>query len=115
MIWSHYTFLYLLFFLFLVFSILLFIKKKEKEGFIQSSSFILKTKEDIYDTFYAQIYNTIHEPNQNADFITDIIIQDTFANTKTSVVLIIGCETGFLANQLQNKGIDTYIIDHSKQ
>ena len=112
--WSSLTFLYLFLVFFLILCILLFTKVEIKEGFTQNERFIVKRKEDIYDNYYSPIYKILHEPEKNADFITDIVIKDTLANKKTSVVLIIGCETGVLANQLQEKGIDTYIIDESK-
>ena len=108
------TIVYIIFFLLLVLLIIIIKKKDQKEGFIQSSSFISKCDEDVYDNFYAQIYNIIYDPKLNADFITDIIIKDTLANTKSSVILVIGCETGILANNLQVQGFDTYIIDQSK-
>lgn len=108
------TIIYIIFFLLFVLMIIIIKKKDQTEGFIQSSSFISKREEDIYDNFYAQVYNIIYNPKSNADFITDIIIKDTLANTKTSVILIVGCETGILGNNLQLQGFDTYIIDQSK-
>ena len=60
-----------------------------------------------------RIYKTLYESEENSEYITNIIINDTLANKKTSIILIIGCETGIQANKLQLKEFDTYIIDKS--
>ena len=106
-------FLFFLFFLFFLLFIISIKKEHRKEGFVQTKLFISKKDEDIYDNFYAMIYKTLYESEENSEYITNIIINDTLANKKTSIILIIGCETGIQANKLQLKEFDTYIIDKS--
>ena len=89
-----------------------FIKKNgnENEGFSQELPFILKEGDDIFDEFYAQIYDIIHKPNLYVDSITDDIIKNTNINEDKCVSLVIAGDTGEQNNSFQSKGIDTYTI-----
>lgn len=89
-----------------------FIKKNgnENEGFSQELPFILKEGDDIFDDFYAQIYDIIHKPNLYVDSITDDIIKNTNINEDKCVSLVIAGDTGEQNNSFQSKGIDTYTI-----
>lgn len=89
-----------------------FIKKNgnENEGFSQELPFILKEGDDIFDDFYAQIYDIIHKPNLYVDSITDDIIKNTNINEDKCISLVIAGDTGEQYNSFQSKGIDTYTI-----
>ena len=89
-----------------------FIKKNgnENEGFSQELPFILKEGDDIFDDFYAQIYDIIHKPNLYVDSITDDIIKNTNIDEDKCVSLVIAGDTGEQNNSFQSKGIDTYTI-----
>ena len=97
--------------------VVLFLHKKyyhsNNEGFTQITPFIIKRNDDIYDDFYAQIYNKLYDPKQNVDFITDTLVRNTQANINKSVILVIGCESGEQINSLQSKGFNTFVIDKS--
>lgn len=84
----------------------------KNEGFEQEGQFIIKRDDDVYDDFYADIYKKLHKPEDNATFITDIIIKMK-PDKEDSVMLFIG---GYEeTNILQIKGYDTYCIDKSVQ
>jgi len=72
-----------------------------KEGFAQSEKFILKKDADSYDSFYAQIYDSIHLPDstKELDAILKIVEPD-----KADVVLDVGSGTGFTLNTLVKSG-----------
>jgi SAM-dependent methyltransferase len=82
------------------------------EGFTQNEKFILKRNGEIYDDFYSQIYDKIHKPDTNIDFIVKVI--DTTQPSEKSIFLDIGSGTGYLANELRKQNYDIYGIDKSK-
>jgi hypothetical protein len=90
-----------------------FIKKNGNdydEGCTQELPFILKEGDDIFDDFYAQIYDIIHKPNLYVDSITDDIIKNTNINEDKCVSLVIAGDTGEQCNSFQFKGIETHTI-----
>jgi len=96
----------------LILMFLWFIKKNgyDNEGFTQELPFILKEGDDIFDEFYAQIYDIIHQPNLYVDSITDEIIKNTNINEDKCVSLVISGDTGEQCNSFHSKGIDIYTI-----
>ena len=72
-----------------------------KEGFAQSEKFVLKKDADSYDTFYAQIYDSIHLPDSKKELeaILEIVEPD-----KQSVILDVGSGTGCTLNTLVESG-----------
>lgn len=85
------------------------------EGFEQSSPFVLKQNDQVFeDPFYSEIYDEIFLPSNNAK--TDIlqIIKMTHPSKTYSCFLDIGCGTGTLLNELQQKGYRVYGVDHSQ-
>ncbi len=96
----------------LILMFLWFIKKNryDNEGFTQELPFILKEGDDIFDDFYAQIYDIIHKPNLYVDSITDDIIKNTNIDEDKCVSLVIAGDTGEQSNSFQSKEIDTYTI-----
>lgn len=109
---THKRIISILVILLLVLMFLWFIKKKnyDNEGFSQELPFILKEGDDIFDEFYAQIYDIIHKPDLYVDSITEDIIKKTNINEDKCVSLIIAGDTGDQSNSFQTKGIDTYTI-----
>lgn len=83
------------------------------EGFTQSKEFVLKTDNDIYDNFYAFIYNDLFDSQKRSVLEYEKIIKMT-QPTKDSKILEIGSGTGELLNILTNNGLDAYGIDQSK-
>jgi SAM-dependent methyltransferase len=88
--------------------------KKNKENFTQETSFILKKDNDIYDTFYAEIYNGITDRNKTCQRELYKIIKITEADTKNSLILDVGSGTGCVVNQLTKAGFETIGIDYSQ-
>ena len=85
----------------------------KKEGFEQSDSFLFKSKvEDIYDPFYADIYDSLVFNNLKNEYEVGEIINKTGA-TSQSVVLDVGSGTGHHVALLAAKGIDAIGMDIS--
>jgi ubiquinone/menaquinone biosynthesis C-methylase UbiE len=105
--------------LFIGFSItLLFIdrillpRNKCSEGFTQTSPFVHKTDQEIYDDFYCEIYDELHETKGRIPFEIDFLLKNTKMNNK-SKVLDIGSGTGGLVYQLEENKIACCGIDNS--
>lgn len=81
-----------------------------KEGFAQSEKFVLKKDADSYDTFYAQIYDSIHLPDSKKELeaIMKIVEPD-----KQSVILDVGSGTGCTLNTLVESGAKCVGVDKS--
>ncbi len=85
----------------------------DSEGFTQTTPYVLKTDDLIYDNFYAGIYDTLYETDKRTNFEVQTIIEITQPSTHSSVMLDIGCGTGHLVNSLNKKGYKTFGIDKS--
>ena len=83
------------------------------EGFIQTSPFIAKSDNDIYDTFYATVYDTLHDPSTRSKADYSKIVELTRPSRSNSVFLDIGSGTGHLVNRLEQNGYSVYGIDKS--
>ena len=84
-----------------------------KEGFEQSEKFIVKTGSEIYDDFYADIYDYLVYNRIKNDFEVGEIINSS-GPTSESIVLDIGCGTGEHVNELGKRGIEIIGIDKSQ-
>ena len=109
---------FLIFFALIVFVILTykhFLQKSvlHHEGFSQDSPFLMKHEEDVYDSFYAQIYDQIMEPSFYDDFLFTYALRIT-KPTKQSFFLDTGCGTGYLVHKLNEYGYQSIGIDKSK-
>lgn len=91
-------------------------KIKNTEGFTQTTPFILKQNENVYDSFYSYIYNDLFYNNDNnnkLNYIIKGIVQTTQANNN-SIFLDVGSGTGEIVNSLNNKNYNAYGIEKSK-
>lgn len=78
----------------------------------QTEKFIVK-KNDLYDDFYADIYDDlVLSPNKN-DYEVKEIINETNANSN-SIILDVGSGTGHHVNIFNSKGINCEGLDISK-
>uniref|UniRef100_A0A6C0ER58 Methyltransferase type 11 domain-containing protein n=1 Tax=viral metagenome TaxID=1070528 RepID=A0A6C0ER58_9ZZZZ len=84
-----------------------------KEGFEQKDKFILKRDEYVYDNFYAEIYDKLHKPENQVDYLLNFIDSNSQCS-KESVFLDVGSGTGDLVQKLKSKGYNVYGIDKSK-
>lgn len=87
---------------------------KNPEGFSQKAPFILKSNLEIYDNFYAEVYDGITERDKSCHKELYDIIKMTEPDTKNSVILDIGSGTGCVVNQLNEAGYNVYGIDRSE-
>ena len=85
----------------------------QKETFIQSEQFVVKTGQDIYDDFYADIYDYLVYNKIKNDYEIGEIINASGPSSE-SIVLDIGCGTGDHVNALNLKGIDVIGLDISQ-
>jgi SAM-dependent methyltransferase len=85
----------------------------KKEGFTQKDRFVAKYNGNVYDMFYAQIYDELHMPKKRIPFEIDTIIKTTQAS-ETSRFLDVGSGTGNVVNELQDLGYDAYGVDKSE-
>lgn len=112
---SYFTFLaQILIFLVLIIVIFKFFKKTDvTEGMITSDKFIFKQGSDIYDDFYANIYDYLVYNLVKNDFEYGAIVNST-SPTSQSVILDVGCGTGHHVNQFASQNFEVIGIDISK-
>ena len=83
------------------------------EGFTQDTPYIFKQGNEIYDDFYAEIYNQLMLPDKRSNFEIENIIEMTKPNEK-SCFLDIGSGTGEISGKLTKKGYQVYALDSSQ-
>jgi SAM-dependent methyltransferase len=91
----------------------LFNTKPYYEGFHQNAPFILKRDNQIYDSFYAMVYDDLYKTETRSDYEYKKIIEMT-QPTEKSEFLDVGSGTGHLVNNLNNAGYHAIGIDKSK-
>ena len=88
------------------------LKREKREGFEQNDQFLVKSGPEIYDDFYAEIYDYLVFNNLKDDYEIGEIINKTEASSK-SRILDVGCGTGHHVAGLGAKGLDVLGIDKS--
>ena len=87
--------------------------KSNKEGFQQQQEFLYKKGNDIYDDFYANIYDFLVYNETKNDYEVGVILNQSNPNTK-SVILDVGSGTGHhVAKMSENKNLEVMGIDIS--
>ena len=95
----------------LIYLIYNFVFKKNYEGFIEEKkSFLRHSDSDIYDDFYANIYDKILFNSDKNDFEISYIFQNS---SKKGLVLDIGCGTGHHVKKISDLNIKTIGVDNS--
>ena len=85
----------------------------KREGFQQQQEFLFKKGLDIYDDFYAKIYDFLVFNEVKNDYEVGLILNKNVPNTK-SVILDVGSGTGHhVAKMAQNKNLEIIGIDTS--
>lgn len=86
--------------------------KSNKEGFEQSDQFLFKTNGEIYDEFYADIYDyLVYNTIKNQYEIGEIV--NKTSPSSESLILDIGCGTGHHVAELSAKNLNVIGIDIS--
>jgi len=84
-----------------------------REGFVQHQEFLFKKGPDIYDDFYANIYDFLVFNEMKNDYEVGVILNQNVPNTK-SVILDVGSGTGHhVAKLSNNKNLEVIGIDSS--
>jgi ubiquinone/menaquinone biosynthesis C-methylase UbiE len=86
--------------------------KRPQESFEQNDKLVVKTGKEVYDSFYADIYDYLVFNNIKDEYELNEIINKT-SPTEKSKILDIGCGTGHHVDQLASKGYDVIGIDIS--
>jgi len=107
----------ILFFLAILFIFVLLFRNIKKnnnflEGFQQNDQFLFKTGNDVYDGFYAEVYDHLVFNNLKDDYEVGEIINKTTPSS-TSKILDIGCGTGNQVVNFSQKGYNIIGIDIS--
>lgn len=88
------------------------LKSDRVEGFEQNDQFLFKTGPQVYDDFYADIYDYLVFNNLKDEYEVGEIMNKT-TPTSQSKVLDIGCGTGHHVAELSGRSIDVIGIDIS--
>lgn len=90
-----------------------FNSRSNKEGYEQNDTFLFKKGPEIYDGFYATIYDQLVFNNLKDDYeITQIVNRTT--PTSVSVILDVGSGTGHHVAKMAEKGLNAVGIDNSQ-
>jgi ubiquinone/menaquinone biosynthesis C-methylase UbiE len=83
-----------------------------REGYEQNDQFLFKKGHEVYDDFYATIYDYLVFNNMKDDFEISQIVNKTNP-TSESLILDIGSGTGHHVAKLSNKGLNVIGLDIS--
>jgi SAM-dependent methyltransferase len=89
-----------------------FKNNSRKEGFEQQDQFLIKNGPEIYDDFYADIYDYLVFNNLKDDYEVGFILNIAKPSSQ-SKILDIGCGTGHHVASIGSKGLDVIGIDIS--
>lgn len=104
----------ILLFIVLLLMVVVFFRKivPQKEGYVNSEKFVYKQDVDVYDNFYADIYDHLVFNEIKNNYEVGSIINSTNP-TQKSVIADIGCGTGDHINQLSEHNLNILGIDIS--
>jgi ubiquinone/menaquinone biosynthesis C-methylase UbiE len=88
------------------------VKFSTKEGFIQTEKFVYKSGPELYDDFYANIYDYLVFNDVKNQYEVGEIINKTIPSTE-SKILDIGCGTGHHVAKLAGQNLNIIGIDIS--
>ena len=108
------TFGKILLFIILLLGVILFFKSviDVKEGMTTSKEFLFKKGDDVYDDFYANIYDYLVFSSIKNDYEVGTIINST-SPSEISIIADIGCGTGHQVSSLSEKNLKVIGIDIS--
>ena len=103
----------IIFTLFLIVAVTILKKTTQTEGFIQSDQFVIKHGTQMYDQFYANIYDDLVYNDVKDDYEIGKIVSQT-KPTSESIILDIGCGTGHHVNEFSNLKLKAIGLDISE-
>ena len=89
-------------------------KSVKFEGFQQKEPFTIQRGANIYDEFYSEIHDKLHNTMSRSEKEATEIIGTTQPDKDNSVFLDIGCGTGCLVDALKRRGYNAIGVDKSK-
>jgi len=89
-------------------------KPRYVENFSQKEQFVVKKGDQLFDDFYAEIYDGLHNSEARNDLELIKVVKNSNLNENDSVVLDIGSGTGNTVENLNEAGYTAYGIDKSK-
>jgi ubiquinone/menaquinone biosynthesis C-methylase UbiE len=89
--------------------------RNNQDGFTQSEPFVYKYGNDSIDSFYVDIYDSLHETKTRSRDELIKFIEMTEPSVQHSNILDVGSGTGYIVNELTHAGYDVYGIDKSKE
>jgi ubiquinone/menaquinone biosynthesis C-methylase UbiE len=103
-----------------IITVLVFISKNiysrnNQDGFTQSEPFVYKYGKDSIDSFYVDIYDSLHETKTRSQDELIKFIEMTEPSVQHSNILDVGSGTGYIVNELTQVGYDVYGVDKSKE
>ena len=103
-----------------IITVLVFISKNiysrnNLDGFTQSEPFVYKYGKDSIDSFYVDIYDSLHETKTRSQDELIKFIEMTEPSVQHSNILDVGSGTGYIVNELTQAGYDVYGVDKSKE
>lgn len=84
------------------------------EGFTQTTPFVLKRDEDVYDDFYSEIYDDLFKDDEKTKYIIRGIIDITKPTPNHSVFLDVGSGTGENIRTLQDNKYNAFGVEKSR-
>ena len=108
--WGKVMILFILFILIML--IFKGLKRNKQEGFEQSDHFLIKTNDEIYDDFYANIYDYLVFNDVKTKYEVGEIINKTTPDSE-SIILDVGCGTGHHVAELSHNNLNVIGIDIS--
>ena len=88
-------------------------KNAAKENFTQEHPYVLRQDLDIYDDFYATVYDGINDRPKMSQRELLEILKMTEPDTRNSTMLDIGSGTGSMVGELTEAGYNVYGVDQS--
>lgn len=85
------------------------------ETFTQLEPFVLKQNAAMYDIFYAELYDVLHDTDKRIQAELIEVIRLTNPTHKYTTFLDVGCGTGNVVHELTEAGYDAYGMDTSKE
>lgn len=87
---------------------------KRPEGFSQKEPFVYKYGKNTIDSFYADIYDSLHDTAKRSQNELIKIVEMTEPSVEHSTILDVGSGTGYMVNELGEAGYEVYGIDNAK-